>query len=145
MGILSCSSSASTWRGFEYFEEKKVISWKQLDESQYEGIVSGTSSNFFHVKIDINQPRKNSFCNCPLANGKRIVCKHQIALFFTVFPQEAENYMQQIEEEEKEEIQREMVEYQNIEEYVNSLSKEELRTALINALVEDYNQLYYRG
>ncbi len=90
----------------------------------------------YHVKIDITYPRKNSSCNCQYADGKRITCKHQIALFFTVFPKEAKQYMEEVEAYEQEEEQREQEFYDNIVEYVNSLSIEELRMELINALVE---------
>lgn len=63
MGILSCASGASAWRGYEYYEAKKVTSWKKINESQYEGEVSGNSLAPYHVKIDITYPRKNSSCN----------------------------------------------------------------------------------
>ncbi len=85
--------------------------------------------------IDAEHPR-NSTCNCPYADGKKIVCKHKIALFFTVFPKEADRYIAEIEKYEREEEEREQERYDQIVKYVNSLSKEELGIALINALVE---------
>lgn len=143
MGILSCASGASAWRGYEYYEAKEVKSWKKINESQYEGEVNGSSPDSYHVKIDINLPRKNSSCNCPYANGKRITCKHQVALFFTVFPQEAKQYMEEVEAYEREEEEREQEFYNNIVKYVNGLSKEELRSELINALIEDAERKHY--
>ncbi len=74
MSILSCASNASTWRGYEYYESKKVTSWKKINDEEYE-------------------------------------------------------------REEEEQAQKF---YDNIVKYVNSLSEEELRIALINALTEDY-------
>ncbi|NMB97839.1 MAG: hypothetical protein GYA02_14710 [Clostridiaceae bacterium] len=38
--------------------------------------------------INIVHPRKSK-CNCPHADGRRVICKHMIALYFTVFPKEA--------------------------------------------------------
>jgi len=67
---------------------------------------------------------------------KKIICKHKIALFFAVFPKEADRYITEIEEYEREEEEREQKRYNQIIKYVESLSKEELRRALINALVE---------
>ncbi len=86
--------------------------------------------------IDIEHPKKST-CNCPHAEGKKIVCKHKVALFFTVFPKEADGYIAEIEESEREEEEWEQERYDQIVEYVNSLSKEELRNALINALLEE--------
>jgi hypothetical protein len=57
MSILSVASNASAWRGYEYYEKKKVLFWKQTG-----------------------------------------VCKHKVALFFTVFPKEADRYKAEIEE-----------------------------------------------
>lgn len=85
--------------------------------------------------IDTEHPKKST-CNCPHAEGKKIVCKHKVALFFTVFPKEADRYIAEIEEYEREEEEREQERYDQIVKYVNGLSKEELRIELINALIE---------
>lgn len=143
MSILSIASNASAWRGYEYYERKKVISWKQIGEYEFEGEVVGSEKEPYHVIIDTKHPKKST-CNCPHAEGKRIVCKHKVALFFTIFPKEADGYIAEIEEYEREEEEREQEHYDQIVKYVNSLSKEELRIALINALVEAEERDYYR-
>ena len=135
MSILSIASNASAWRGYEYFERKKVLSWKQTGEHEFEGEVAGSENEPYHVTIDTEHPKKST-CNCPHAEGKKIVCKHKIALFFTAFPKEADRYIAEIEAYEREEEEREQERYDQIVKYVKSLSKEELRIALINALVE---------
>lgn len=135
MSVLSMASNASAWRGYEYYEKKKVLSWKQTGEHEFEGVVAGSENVPYHVMIDTEHPKKSA-CNCPHAEGKKIVCKHKVALFFTVFPKEAEGYIAEIEEYEREEEEREKERYDQIVKYVKSLSKEELRIALINALVE---------
>ncbi|MDD2190901.1 MAG: hypothetical protein PHV71_08470 [Eubacteriales bacterium] len=52
----------------------------------------------------------------------------------SVFPKEADKYIAEIEEYEKEEEKQEQERYEQILKYVKSLSKEELRIELINAL-----------
>lgn len=135
MSILSIASNASAWRGYEYYEEKRVLSWKKMSEHEFEGAVAGSKKESYHVMIDIDHPKKST-CNCPHAEGKKIVCKHKIALFFTAFPYEAEKYIAEIEEYEREEEEREKERYNQIAKYVKTLSKEELRISLINALLE---------
>lgn len=82
MGVLSVASGKSLWRGYEYYLEKKVLSYKQISESVYEGTVSGSNGIIYHVHLDLEHPRKTTTCDCPLAKGKKIVCKHTVALFF---------------------------------------------------------------
>ena len=93
--------------------------------------------------IDTNHPKKST-CNCLHAEGKRIVCKHKVALFFTAFPKEADGYIAEIEEYEREVEEREQENYDLIVKYVKSSSKEELRNALINALMEAEEEDFYR-
>ena len=69
---------------------------------------------------------KKSTCTCPLANGKRIICKHIVATFFTAFPDEAKNF-----EEEQERLQKEYEDYQEklynkTQKYISSMTKKEL-------------------
>jgi SWIM zinc finger. len=135
MSILSIASNASAWRGYEYYKGKRVLSWKQTGEHEFEGKVAGSEKEPYQVIIDTEHPKKST-CNCLHAEGKRILCKHKIALFFTVFPKEADRYIAEIEEYERDEEEREQERYNQIVKYVKSLSKEELRIALINALVE---------
>ncbi|MEL7624520.1 MAG: hypothetical protein AAGU12_13165 [Clostridiales bacterium] len=52
--------------------------------------------------------------------------------------------MAEIEEYEREEEKREQEHYEQIVKYVKTLSKEELRVALINALVEAEERSRYR-
>lgn len=136
MGVLSVASGKSLWRGYEYYLEKKVLSYKQISETVYEGTVSGNNGNVYHVHLDLEHPRKTTTCDCPLAKGKKIVCKHTVALFFTIFPEEAKEYYRQVLEYEKEEEQRQ----QNLEielaRYIDGLSKPELKAALYEVLYD---------
>lgn len=143
MGMISLASNASAWRGYEYYEEKKVISYEQVNDEEYTGEVSGSSSSRYRVRINIAHPRKST-CDCPHADGKRIICKHKVALYFTIFPDEAKKYIDEIEEYEREEEERIQTHLMDLVKYVKSLSKKELQEALLNALIElEENDSYH--
>ena len=135
MGLIEMASGSSVWRGMDYYERKMVCSWKKSGEEAYDGVVSGSEGNKYSVHIDKMHPRKSS-CNCPFAEGRRIICKHMIALLFTAEPKAAKDFLRQVEEWEQEEKERERLHYKELSEYVNSLSKKELQERLYDALVE---------
>ena len=133
MGIISLASGSSCWSGLNYYKEKRVVELNKINENEYSSFVKGT--NNYNVHLDIEHPRK-SLCDCPLANGKRIICKHIVATYFTVFPNEAvsfeeeQNRLQEEYEKEQEE------EYDKAIKYLNRMSKQELIEELIQ--VFDY-------
>lgn len=137
MSILTTASGKSVYRGYEYFLENKVLSCNQLNDSEYEGTVKGTAQNPYSVHLNLKKP-KTSTCDCPFANGLKI-CKHMVAVFFTAFPDEAENYRRQLEEYEAEEEQREQ-EFEElcnrVIERVHSMPKNDLKQALLQLLFE---------
>ena len=135
MGLLENARYASIERGYDYYKRGNVISFKQTSENEYEGKVSGSAKKPYDVHIDIIHIKK-SFCNCPFAEGRRIICKHMIALLFTAEPKAAKDFLRQVEEWEQEEKERERLHYKELSEYVNSLSKKELQERLYDALVE---------
>ena len=77
MGLIEMASGSSVWRGMDYYERKMVCSWKKSGEEAYDGVVSGSEGNKYSVHIDKVHPRKSS-CNCPFAEGSRVICKHLI-------------------------------------------------------------------
>ena len=81
MGLIEIASGNSVWRGMDYYENHKVVSWNKSGNSTYKGGVSGSNEENYNVHIDKLHPRK-SVCNCPIAEVRRVVCKHMIALFF---------------------------------------------------------------
>jgi hypothetical protein len=135
MGLIETASANSIWRGMDYYEARKVISWEKTGTFAYDGIVSGSERNKYTVHIETNHPRRST-CNCPFADGRRVVCKHMIALYFTAEPKAAESFLKQVEEWEVEEQEREKQHYEELRKYVNQLSKAELRERLYDALVE---------
>lgn len=135
MGLIETASGNSVWRGMDYYENKKVVSFKKLDDGIYAGVVSGSEGRTYNVHVETMHPRK-SICNCPFAEGRRVVCKHMIALYFTAEPKAAGDFLKQVEEWEKEEEEQERQHYVELRRYVNSLTKAELQDRLYDALVE---------
>lgn len=136
MGLIETASGKSVWRGMDYYETKKVISWDKLNNVEYEGIVLGSEGNKYKVHINIAHPKK-SICTCPFADGRRVVCKHMIALYFTAVPGVVEDFQRQVEEWEQEEVELEEQHYQEIRDFVDSLSKSELQEMLYNMLIAE--------
>lgn len=135
MGLIEMASNNSVWRGMDYYNNKKVASWKTLNNGVYEGMVSGSEGNMYTVHIDTEHPRK-SFCNCPFADSRRVVCKHMIALYFTAEPKASKDFLKEVEKWEAEEEERERQHYEDMRKYVKSLSKTELQEQLLDAMVQ---------
>ena len=106
MVLIECTSNASLWRGYDYYKKQKVKNLQKIDDAQYIADVDGTMGQPYSVHIDVTHPRKSK-CNCPHADGKRTICKHMIAVYFTVFPDEAQRvYDEATEQQEKAEQYR---------------------------------------
>ena len=91
MGIIDLASHKSVWRGMEYYKQNKVLSCVENDDGTYEGDVKGSGNEIYHVHLDMSHPRKSK-CNCPLADGKMIICKHIVAVSLCVDESEAERF-----------------------------------------------------
>ena len=130
MGLMEVASGKSVYRGFEYYIHNKVLFAEKVDEYQYRGAVEGTADEPYDVFIDVTHPRK-SHCNCPHADGKRIVCKH-----FKAFPEEAKKYKKELDDFYEEEEQR----YDRIEEelakHLKKANKQELMEMIWDLLYE---------
>lgn len=133
MGLINIASGNSTWRGLDYYKENKVSDYKKINDSEYEGIVNGSNGKKYNVFMDIEHPKKSK-CNCPHAKDRRVICKHIVALYFTAFPDEVDKFLKEVEEAEKEyEVYEEEL-YNKTIKYINSMSKNELKEALIETL-----------
>ena len=141
MGLIDLASSNSLWRGVDYYQSKNVKKIKKIGDGEYNSIVSGTEE--YNVHIDINHPRKST-CTCPFAAGRRVICKHMVATFFTIYPEEAERIIK--EEQEYEEAEERLFEehLEEVKEYVNGLTDDEVRAALIDKLMDEWYDDDYR-
>lgn len=143
MGLMNNASTASLWRGYEYYINKHVRNFKKIDDTKFQCNALGSGSAIYDVYIDTEHIRK-SHCSCPHANGRRIICKHMIALYFSAFPNEAIQYKKDIDEYEKQEEEY----YNELEErvikYVRSLSKAELQQEFLEILFDGSEWVFDR-
>ena len=141
MGLIDLASSNSLWRGIDYYQSKNVKKIKKISDDEYNSIVSGTEE--YNVHIDINHPRKST-CTCPFAAGRRVICKHMVATFFTIYPEEAERIIKEEQECEEEEERLFEEHLEEVREYVNGLTDDEVRAALIDKLMDEWYDDDYR-
>lgn len=135
MSLLSSASGASVWRGYDYFQEHKVRKLERIGDNRFTAMVAGSEKNSYLTTIDLEHLRQSS-CNCPHANGRRVICKHMVALFFTAFPDEAEKFYAEAMayKEEEERLQEEL--YNELPKYIHRLKKAELEQILLDLLYE---------
>lgn len=140
MKLLNLASNNSFWRGIDYHHEKRLISWKKLADNCYQGQVRGNEGAVYDVTIDIAHPRK-SICNCPFAKGRRVICKHMVALELGIFPEKEKQMLDYIEKQNQiygQEYEKEMLEREEeIKAYVMQLTTAELRNLLIQRMIDD--------
>lgn len=96
MAFYSSTSNASLWRGIHYYEDGKVQSYSTVEEGIIRGTVSGSEGNAYGTTIDLDHP-KRSTCNCPFADGRKVICKHMIALYFMSVPGSYEAFEKDME------------------------------------------------
>ena len=142
MGIIDLASSKSVWRGIEYYKQNKVVSFSENEDGTYDGIVSGSGDDTYRVHLDITHPR-NSLCNCPLANGKKIICKHIVAVSFAIDASEINRFKNEKTIYKSEEEERRAKRYDSLMSFTKMLSKEELREAYVEAMIE-LEEMRYR-
>ena len=75
MGLIDCASGNSLRCGYYYHKENKIPNLTLTGDGIYQASVLGSSKEAYQVTIDIPRP-KRSKCNCPHADGKRLICKH---------------------------------------------------------------------
>lgn len=143
MGLIDIASGNSTWRGLDYYKENKVSDYKKISEYEYEGLVNGSNNQKYDVFMNIQHPRKSK-CNCPHAKDRRVICKHIVALYFTVFPKEVDKFLKEAEEAEREYEEYEQELEEKLIKYVNSMSKSELQQTVLELLYDGPEWLYER-
>ena len=143
MGLLECASGASVWRGYDYYKEKKVVVLEEIEANIFSAKVSGNSSEPYSVELHIDHPRKSK-CTCPHADGKRIICKHIVATYFTVLPDEAEKFYAEAIAYQEEEEKRQDERSDKVCHYVWHMKKSELQEALLQLLFDGPEWQYDR-
>ena len=143
MSILTVASGQSVYRGYEYYKANKVQRMEQIGEGKISASVSGSGGSVYNVQINVDHVRKSQ-CTCPHAAGKRIVCKHMVAVYFTAFPAEAQKYIAELEEYWEEEEQREQETEERLIAYVRKMKKGEAQEALLQLLFDGPEWQYDR-
>lgn len=135
LSILRMASGASLWRGLDYVEQGRVTNLRPGGEGVFDAEVEGTANLPYTVHVDTVHVRQ-SHCDCPHAAGTKRICKHMVATVFTAYPQQIDAFKWEVEQEELA-FQREKEAHRaELVRYVNSLKKDELRKALLAALIE---------
>ena len=146
--FYSAASNASLWKGVNYYKEGKVVSFDLCGNDVVRGVVAGNEGNFYDTTIDLPHP-KRSVCNCPFAEGRLVICKHMVALYFTAAPNSFEHYEEDMRSEEAryelEEARWRKEELELIKKHVAALSAKEARERLVDILYQDALEYRYRN
>lgn len=139
------ASGRSFWRGYWYYKNGNVVSLKQINDYEYEGIVKSDNQNDeYKVTINLKKPRASK-CNCPFAEGKYKVCKHMVALYFAVFPDEVKQFDEEVYEFEKEQerkVKEREKRFNDLKKEISNWDRERLENFVVNTLLEDFDDEY---
>lgn len=141
MSVITAASAQSAYRGYEYYEAQTVIQVEQTEDGLLLGKVQGSENCCYDVMVNLAHPRKSS-CTCPHAAGRQLVCKHMVAVYFTAFPQEAKQYIEEIEQDWDDGYE-EAYEEQVIQR-VQKMKKSERQQALLQMLFDGPDWQYER-
>lgn len=137
MGLLDIASGKSFWRGYDYFRSGNVLSCEKMGDLFLLGTVRGSDGSVYNVGVNLGKVR-SSICSCPFKEDKpKAVCKHMVAVYFAAFPEEADRVQREYEEWQAGEGERRQARIRGIEEYVGSLSVEELREMVLAQLLDE--------
>lgn len=140
MKFLDAADQGSIWRGLDYYLEKKVLSWYFIDKDHIKGKVAGSKSLPYEVSLNLSQVHA-SLCNCPYALNRDIICKHKIALYFTLYPEIANDYLSYGNKIADEYEKKHRARVLHINKIVDNLSISEMKSLLISYMLED-NDLF---
>ena len=135
MRLIDLASRKSVWRGMEYYKKKKVLSYSINEDGTCEGVVAGSGDHNYHVHVDMEHPRKST-CDCPLAKGKMILCKHIVAVSFCLDDSEVECFKKEKTIYASEEEERRAKKYDSYMGFAKSMSLSQLREAYAEAMTE---------
>lgn len=145
MGLIDLASSKSMWRGLDYYQNGNVVDVHSIEDSRYAAKVRNSADNVYDVIVDLDKAR-SSQCSCPFKKDKpKAICKHIVAAYFAIFPKEADDLQRAYEEWEAGAEEREAQHLKELEEYVNSLSIEDLRSRVLDHILEQerYGNRYW--
>ena len=145
MGLIDLASNKSMWRGLDYYQNDNVLETHNIGDLQYAAKVRNDAGAIYDVVVNLDKVR-NSQCSCPIKKDKpKAICKHIVAAYFAIFPKEADDLQRAYEEWEAGAEEREAQHLKELEEYVNSLSIEDLRSMVLDHILEKerYGNYYW--
>lgn len=145
MGLIDLASNKSMWRGLDYYQNDNVLETHNIADLQYAAKVRNDAGAIYDVVVNLDKVR-NSQCSCPFKKDKpKAICKHIVAAYFAIFPKEADDLQRAYEEWEAGAEEREAQHLKELEEYVNSLSIEDLRSMVLDHILEKerYGNYYW--
>lgn len=145
MGLIDLASNKSMWRGLDYYQNDNVLETHNIGDLQYAAKVRNDAGAIYDVVVNLDKVR-NSQCSCPFKKDKpKAICKHIVAAYFAIFPKEADDLQRAYEEWEAGAEEREAQHLKELEEYVNSLSIEDLRSMVLDNILEKerYGNYYW--
>lgn len=145
MGLIDLASNKSMWRGLDYYQNDNVLETHNIGDLQYAAKVRNDAGAIYDVVVNLDKVR-NSQCSCPFKKDKpKAICKHIVAAYFAIFPKEADDLQRAYEEWEAGAEEREAQHLKELEEYVSSLSIEDLRSMVLDHILEKerYRNYYW--
>ncbi len=142
MSLLTCASIASVFYGCQLAEQKRVSNVKQVEPGIYSGTVLGSDDVSYETMINVPHARALSKCNCTHASGRRVVCEHMVALFFTVFPDEIKKYHKECKEAEKQAETDRIQAAKDVEKLIKTMPRKDLEIATRFLLLHGPEWLY---
>lgn len=134
MSIISITKGQTAHRGYVYYTDKKVLQMESAGVNKWRGKVAGSNGEEYNIYVDEEHPYKCQ-CECAYVEGKpHIICKHMVALYFAAYPDEAKNYINELNAYWAEEEKRREEAKRKLEGYILRMRKAELQEALLELL-----------
>ena len=118
----------------------KVAAYCRVSTASDEQLISlETQKAHYEKHIRSNDeweyPRKST-CDCPLANGKKIICKHIVAVSLCLDASEADRFKNEKTIYASEEEERRAKKYDKYMGFAKTMSPRELREAYVELMIE---------
>ena len=134
MSFLNSFTDRIIYRGLSYYRNNNVLDCEKIDDSLYKGTVKGSHDNEYDVLINIDNP-EDSTCNCKYAQDGNM-CKHMTALYFSVFTEEVDLYIEKLEKYNRDKKQ------EQLEDGIPDDEKAEALYNLVETILEDNYKNY---
>ena len=134
MALENVASSTCITRGFLYYRKGKVQKVEKINDNEYSSVVTGSNGENYNTHINVEHPR-TSTCDCPYAKDNSKICKHMVATYFSVFPDEAEEYYNRVGKYEEEEDKRVEGLRNKLSSCLKKMSREDLEKSISDFLL----------